>query len=300
MIDIIIPAYNSHDTIINTLFSINMQTIKDKLNIIIVDDYSDKGYEEIVKLFEDLNIKIVRLKDNKGPGYARERGMKESTNKYIYFMDSDDCFINMFSLEYLYNNIKNNDIIAGLVVIEDKNNEVNDVKITKFDLHGKLFKRKYIEENYFSFNNTRRSEDNSFYRLLRLGTNKYKEIESEIELYSYNKDSITNKDNNYRINESNYLLDNIKWLEKEALKRKFNTESLAYTISIYFSYFFILTIENPNDTEINDSFKRFMKILNKYKKHIDFVDLYSKIELIKKDYHTKVMYDLVINELLNK
>ena len=36
MIDVIIPAYNAHDTIGRTLASIAMQSIVDKLNVVIV------------------------------------------------------------------------------------------------------------------------------------------------------------------------------------------------------------------------------------------------------------------------
>ena len=38
MIDVIIPAYNSHDTIIRTLASIVMQLNRDELKVTIVND----------------------------------------------------------------------------------------------------------------------------------------------------------------------------------------------------------------------------------------------------------------------
>ena len=51
MIDIIIPAYNAHNTIKKTLISICMQTVKDKINVYIIDDCSNEDYKEIINIF---------------------------------------------------------------------------------------------------------------------------------------------------------------------------------------------------------------------------------------------------------
>ena len=79
MIDIIIPAYNSHKTIVNTLLSINMQTIKDKVNVYIINDNSNKNYDEEVMLFKNrLNIQSIDIDKNCGPGNARNVGLNSS------------------------------------------------------------------------------------------------------------------------------------------------------------------------------------------------------------------------------
>ena len=53
MIDVIIPAYNSHSTITRTLSSIAMQLNKDEIKVTIVND-GGNDYKEIVKIFEPL------------------------------------------------------------------------------------------------------------------------------------------------------------------------------------------------------------------------------------------------------
>ena len=53
MIDIIIPAYNAHDTIEKSLMSISMQTIKEKLNVYIIDD---KGIIRTILIYPSLTI----------------------------------------------------------------------------------------------------------------------------------------------------------------------------------------------------------------------------------------------------
>ena len=57
MIDVIIPAYNAHKTIEQTLTSIAFQSIVDKLNVYIINDYG-KDYKEIIEYYSNfMNIK---------------------------------------------------------------------------------------------------------------------------------------------------------------------------------------------------------------------------------------------------
>ena len=96
MIDIIIPAYNAHDTIYKALMSISLQVIKDKLKVYIIDDCSDKPYDYLKEDFNDLDITIKRLDKNVGPGKARQYGIDHSNNPYIMFCDSDDYLYNPY------------------------------------------------------------------------------------------------------------------------------------------------------------------------------------------------------------
>ena len=50
MIDVIIPAYNAHETIIRTLSSIAMQLNRKDLKVTIVND-GGKNYNDIVNIF---------------------------------------------------------------------------------------------------------------------------------------------------------------------------------------------------------------------------------------------------------
>ena len=64
MIDVIIPAYNAHETICETLSSIVLQSIKDQLNVYIVNDCSKKDYSKEIKRFSKvLNIKEIKRQD---------------------------------------------------------------------------------------------------------------------------------------------------------------------------------------------------------------------------------------------
>ena len=67
MIDVIIPAYNSQDTIIRTLSSIAMQLNKKELKVTIVND-GGKDYKDIVATFKNIiDVQEIGYKVNRGP-----------------------------------------------------------------------------------------------------------------------------------------------------------------------------------------------------------------------------------------
>ena len=99
MIDVIIPFYRTPKKyFLNCLKSLQNQTIHNQLNIILINDdvnrncidlfLSEPEFIEIIKTFHSFNI--ICNNSNKGPGYSRNVGIKQSKSPYIWFMDSDD------------------------------------------------------------------------------------------------------------------------------------------------------------------------------------------------------------------
>lgn len=70
-IGIVIPAYNAHDTIRKLLHSIGCLHFLNKVQTIIIDDASEKPYDYLIDDFKDLDIHLITLKKNVGPGFAR-------------------------------------------------------------------------------------------------------------------------------------------------------------------------------------------------------------------------------------
>ena len=91
-VSVIIPAYRAVATIGRALDSIAAQTVK-PAEVIVVDDGSDDGtYEAAMAksgLFGDLDFKVIK-QNNAGAGAARNRALKEATQKYVAFLDADD------------------------------------------------------------------------------------------------------------------------------------------------------------------------------------------------------------------
>lgn len=99
MIDVIIPFYKTpKQYFLDCLKSLQNQTIHNHLNIILINDdverncidlfLSDSEFTEIIKTFHSFNV--ICNNSNKGPGYSRNVGIKQSKAPYIWFIDSDD------------------------------------------------------------------------------------------------------------------------------------------------------------------------------------------------------------------
>lgn len=96
LVSVIIPMYNSNDTIINSIKSVLKQTYKN-YEIIIVDDGStDNSYKIVEEFMQENNLeKKIKLlsQENRGPSAARNKGISHSRGEYIAFLDADDIWV---------------------------------------------------------------------------------------------------------------------------------------------------------------------------------------------------------------
>ena len=86
MISIIIPAYNSENTIIPCLKSLTKQDYSGKYEIILVDDGSTDKTSSKAKTIK--GVTVLKQK-NAGPAKARNTGVRASKGDIIMFTDSD-------------------------------------------------------------------------------------------------------------------------------------------------------------------------------------------------------------------
>lgn len=92
LVSIIMPCYNSEDTIVASIDSIKRQTYTD-WELIIVDDNSIDGTVELVNSFLlDERIVLKKSTTNVGAGRARNIGLDISKGRFVAFCDSDDCW----------------------------------------------------------------------------------------------------------------------------------------------------------------------------------------------------------------
>lgn len=78
---------------------------KNKYELIIVDNCSTDSSVEICESFSKvLNLKVIKLDKNIGPGFARNIGMKHMFKKTTHFMfiDSDDALVDGISLDKIF------------------------------------------------------------------------------------------------------------------------------------------------------------------------------------------------------
>lgn len=266
-IDLIIPCYNAHKTLYRLFGSVMSQNCKDDIHIIMVDDCSDETYDEIILPFKDiLDIEIIRLEKNSGPGVARRVGMQAGKAPYIMFMDSDDTFFNSFSASRLLYEIESRqcDIVYS--------NFIEDIDNFKFVMHandhiwvfGKIYKRQFLENLDINFNDTRSNEDNGFNTLTRCFTEP-QYVDETTYIWHFNPKSIT------RVNNALYTfmcmegqIENKIWAFKNGYKKGWNKDKYLKAIAdqFCFYYFNYLSVRNQTREEV------------KPEKYIDWVKVF--------------------------
>lgn len=280
MIDLIIPIYNAKNTLDLTLMSIKMQTILNKINVYLIDDCSEDNYDEIINNYKDMNIIYKKLDKNSGPAVARQVGMDISSSDYIMFIDADDLFYDADSVKKLYSEIeKGFDYVIGITYEEKRKIKI----MNESDLHGKIYRRKFIEDNQIRFNNTRFHEDNYFNNLVLACEPLIKKIFDFVYIYVYNEESITNIQKEKEFERLEILLSNMRQLLDESKKRNCNREKIAYLMFIKVKYFNQIYLEFTKEQQ--EEFKLWIKKYNlKIEKYLERTDLEEIYDEMLKEY----------------
>ena len=148
MISIICPVYNSAEYIKNTIKSLlDQNNVDENIEIVFIDDMST---DATLKIIND-NISLLNKKkyevrilkqEHKGPGAARNYGIKEAKYKYIAFLDSDDIWY------------ENKLSLCIKLIYENKNFNcfVHDEKFVRMNKKNSL-----IQNGYFKFTDISKS-----------------------------------------------------------------------------------------------------------------------------------------------
>ena len=224
LVSIIIPTYNSENTIIKTLNSVINQTYKN-IEIIVVDDESSDNTVNLINDIKDKRIHLIKEK-NSGPAIARNNGIKESKGDYILFCDSDDwleedIIEKLINCEKKYDgkydvilfktirinpykrNIKENESKLESFEIQDNNSLIESIynkfleynNIFGFDATcGKIISSKLIKGNNIQFPEyIYRFEDGTFCRKVFENANKIYYLNEIGYYYNYSLNSLCNK-----------------------------------------------------------------------------------------------------------
>jgi glycosyltransferase involved in cell wall biosynthesis len=116
---VILPAFNSSQTIKTCLDSILAQTFTD-FEILVMDGLSSDNTVALIEAYNDSRIKIHSEKD-KGVYDAMNKGIDKAVGKWLYFLGSDDCLYNNEVLRKVSEHIlaaKDSQIVYGNVLID--------------------------------------------------------------------------------------------------------------------------------------------------------------------------------------
>lgn len=92
MFSIVMPVYNSENTIAQSIQSVLNQSYKN-FKLYIVDDYSTDTSERIILRFQDQRIVYLKNTGKRGVANARNVALDRVSGTYISFLDSDDLWL---------------------------------------------------------------------------------------------------------------------------------------------------------------------------------------------------------------
>lgn len=145
-VSVIIPCYCCSSTIHRAVRSVWFQSWR-PYEVLLVDDASPDNTLDVlyqIKEYYPKNwVKVISLKQNRGPGHARNIGWDQAAQEYIAFLDADDSWHpNKIEIQLKWM-LKNPDFVLTGHLYEKVNDQQNNM--FHFD------KKNYFEENNVKF-----------------------------------------------------------------------------------------------------------------------------------------------------
>ncbi|WP_417943098.1 glycosyltransferase family 2 protein [Flavobacterium sp. RS13.1] len=127
-VSIITPTYNAEKYIRETLLSVVNQSYQN-WEMILADDASTDNTVAIIEEFakQDNRIKLFKLPENRGNGFARNAALEKATGKYIAYLDADDVWFSK-KLEKQIQFLKTNNLHFTFSFYDSIDEEGNDLK----------------------------------------------------------------------------------------------------------------------------------------------------------------------------
>lgn len=200
MVGIVIPAYKRREVLYQALLSLELQTNKDFI-VIVVDDHSPEPLEDVVREFDGkLNYIYKYAEVNGGPGAARQLGLEECYEidvKYVMFLDSDDMLYPHAVDRLVHVMEESGCSLVGAQVWQEHVDGGGGIIPSDNEtwLHGKIFLTSYLKENDIRFPKLRTNEDVAFNLIASQCAPKKGTLDEILYLFKYDNNSITHQGN---------------------------------------------------------------------------------------------------------
>lgn len=90
-VSVVVPTYNRAHLVGRAIQSVLDQTFQD-FEIIVVNNYSKDNTIDVINSFKDKRIKLINFRNNGIIAKSRNQGLRESSGRYIAFLDDDDAW----------------------------------------------------------------------------------------------------------------------------------------------------------------------------------------------------------------
>lgn len=132
LVSVIMPTFNASKYLADSIESILGQTYTN-LELLITDDNSSDETRKILDQFaqKDSRIKVEYLKENYGPGIARNKSIERAEGRYIAFCDCDDRWLPE-KLEKQIRHMTRKDcaLCSSSYLICDENDKITGINIS--------------------------------------------------------------------------------------------------------------------------------------------------------------------------
>lgn len=313
---IIIPTYN--DTLEKIKCSLDSIVIQGECNlstieIIIVDDCSNHNivdWNKIIELYPSLNIRYIKLQENKGPGVARQVALNIASGNFVFFLDCGDCLFDSSVLK-TFNECKNldNDIISTKIYDADSGNKRRSFLFNNAYIFGIFIRKQFLEENNIKFSDVLRWEEDAFFEeLLRYYSPKIVSTHTIGYTYSNDPDSITRQNNHeYQNNYGGFsamVVKSILLCDFYKSEKDYNSliEEMINTLSLCYSRFYSSIFQENNISERQCNILYLLRILlekfdlktdSKEVRKLFIKDLYKRNYMNKHEGKIEVSYDKI-------
>lgn len=215
-LSIIMPVFNSEDSLEESINSVLSQTFSN-FELLCIDDCSSDNSLNILNDFsqKDSRIKISSMPTNSGSGACRNKGLKLAKGKYIAFLDSDDklpdknsyCIMLDKAEEYNVNMVCGNILFLRWNGLHDNNIYVKplfETVLKKPNEYGvpwyfyrNIFKKEFLDKFNINFPDFRRGQDTVFFAKVLSNLDVYLHV--NINSYLYNLVGWKNPYTNFEI-----------------------------------------------------------------------------------------------------
>lgn len=171
-----IPCYKAKKTIEECVSSINVQSVRDLIHVVIsIDDPKEnKEYEYLRKMFPKLKIDFIETDKNGGPGVARSKIIHECKDEWITFIDADDVFYTPYAIENMLYKTMQQNVVQVQSVFAQPIKTPNGIQFYPHTDIGhpwcfaRLTNVKFLQQNEIDFGTLRAMEDGEFEWKIRL------------------------------------------------------------------------------------------------------------------------------------
>ena len=144
LVSVVMPTHNGERFLEDSIRSILAQTYAN-LELLITDDCSDNNTTlEILHRYQELDsrVDVLYLKENKGPGYARNKSIERAKGRYIAFCDSDDIwFADKLERQLAFMREKDGILCCSSYIVCNENDENIGIRITPVRITYKMLER---------------------------------------------------------------------------------------------------------------------------------------------------------------